>query len=132
MNDAFTQLTRIESWPNVGLALALVVIVGYCFRFWKSFPNQAIPAIVILTGAVAMMLLAPDRATNIPARVWHARNCIVGLIVGGIGWMGHNLIISRIEDYLASRFDSVAALFGKPLSKAAPQEPKDPPKTTGP
>ena len=116
----FSELTKIQSWPTVALVLAFVVIVGYCFRFWRSFPNQAIPTIVILTGAVAMMLLAPERPASVSARVWHSRNCIVGLIIGFIAWVGHNLIVSRIEDWLASKFDSVAQLLNKGNGAAPP------------
>lgn len=114
MSNAFDTLTTIQSWPDAALALALVVIVGYCFRFWKWFPNAAIPTVVILTGAVAFMLLAPEHPKDVLARTWHVRNCIVGMTIGFIGWMAHNLIMSRIEDWLASKFKVMDALLSKP------------------
>lgn len=116
-DNFFSELSKIQSWPDVALVMALVIIVGYLFRFWRNFPNSAIPAIVILTGAVAMMLLAPEHPASMSARVWHVRNCIVGLIVGFVGWMGHNLVISKLEDWLATKFDFVGRLLNKTPEK---------------
>lgn len=112
--SVFTQLTTIQSWPDAALALSVVVITGYCFRFWKSFPNGGIPAVVILTGAAAFMVLAPEHPEAMPHRVWHARNCCVGLTIGFIGWLAHNLIVRHIEDWLAAKFESVNSLLNKP------------------
>lgn len=121
MNDAFDQLTSIQSWPDVALTLGGVIIVGYCFRFWKKFPNEGIPAVVILTGAIFMMLLAPEHPKDVPARIWHTKNCLVGVIIGFIGWMGHNLIVSRIENWLATKFKTVDVLLSKTSSTGKTQ-----------
>lgn len=119
-DSIFSELIKVQSWPTVGLVFGLVIVVGYCFRFWKFFPNEAIPTVVILTGAIAALLLAPEHPANISGRVWHTRNFIVGLIVGFAAWMGHSLLISRLEDWLSSKFDSVGKLFGKSTGVTAP------------
>lgn len=116
----FNELVQIQSWPSVGLVFALVIIVGYCFRFWKSFPNEAIPAIVILTGAIGMMLLAEATPKDIAPRIWHTRNFIIGLTVGFVAWMAHALVVSKIEDFLATKFQVVDRLLNKPLPPPTP------------
>lgn len=110
--EILNQLTKIQSWPSVALVFALVIIAGYCFRFWKSFPNEAIPTVVILLGAVCMMLLSDATPDKISARVWHTRNFIIGLTIGFIAWIVHNVVISRIEDYLSLKFPAVGNLLG--------------------
>ena len=55
--SVFDQLTAIQSWPAVGLAFALCIIIGYCFKLWPTFPNAAIPAIVVASGAIWTVLL---------------------------------------------------------------------------
>lgn len=121
-DSVIQELVKIQSWPNVALVFALVIIVGYCFRFWKNFPNEAIPVIVILTGAVGMMLLAEACPPNLKPRIWHAKNAIVGLIIGFLAWMAHNLVVSKVEDWLATKFTFVAKMF------TTTTVPKDPPK----
>lgn len=127
-DNVFNELVKIQSWPNVALVFALVIVVGYCFRFWKNFPNEAIPAIVILTGAVGMMLLADVCPANIRPRIWHAKNAIIGLIIGFIAWMAHNLVVSRIEDWLASK----STVFFKLMSAKTPAPVVPPTTTTNP
>ena len=120
--SVFKELASIQSWPSVALVFGLVIVVGYCFRFWKSFPNEAIPAIVILTGAIGMMLLAEEHPKDIPARIWHTKNFIVGIIIGFLAWMAHNLVVSKIEDYLAAKFRFVDKLLNPPSPNGSPPD----------
>lgn len=116
-DSVFGELVKIQSWPTVGLVFALVIIVGYCLRFWKSFPNEAIPTVVILVGAVGMIMLSDAKPSDVAYRVWNTKNFVVGLIIGFIAWMMHNLVISKLEDFLSTKFTSVGKALG----------PKDPP-----
>lgn len=124
----FDQLTAIQSWPTVGLVFALCIVVGYCFKFWPKFPNAAIPAIVIIVGATINLLLAGQEPADIPNTVWHTRQFIVGLIVGFAAWMAHNLLISRLENWLSGAVPAIGALLDK-SSQAKPVEPPKPPPT---
>ena len=121
----FSELVKIQSWPSVALVFALIIVVGYCLRFWPTFPNKAIPLVVILVGAMGMMLLSDATPKDINPRIWHTKNCIVGIIIGFVAWMTHNLVISKIEDYLSSKFPSVSNLLG-----STPTPPPTPPPTT--
>lgn len=122
----FDQLTGIQSWPTVGLVFALCIIVGYCFKFWPKFPNAAIPAIVIIVGATINLLLAGQEPSGIPNTVWHTKQFIVGLIVGFAAWMAHNLLISRVENWLSTAVPSIGALMDKSSQSKPPEAPKPP------
>ena len=123
-DSVFGELVKIQSWPTVGLVFAVVIIVGYCLRFWKWFPNDGIPVAVIVTGAAAMLLVSDGRPDNIGWRVWNVKLCFTGLIIGFIAWMMHNLVISKIEDFLSTKFASVNRALGP---KDPPPPPVDPP-----
>jgi hypothetical protein len=101
----FTQATsmvdRLYSLPVGVLVMLLCIVAGYIFRCVKRFPNEAIPVAVILLGGVVAPILAPiDTAMTL--REWLAKNAIVGLVIGFAAWMLHNLVISRVEDWVLS------------------------------
>jgi len=123
-DSVFGELVKIQSWPAVGLVFSVVIIVGYCLRFWKWFPNDGIPVAVIVTGAAAMLLVSDGRPDNIGWRVWNVKLCFTGLIIGFIAWMMHNLVISKLEDFLSTKFASVNRALG---TKDPPPPPVDPP-----
>lgn len=104
LNALLAVLDKIQGLPAVALVCASCIVVGYVLRFIKAFPNNAIPVVVILWGAVAMMLLADPRATNMPLRIWAMRNLLVGLAIGFLAWMLHYWVLSWIEDYIAKKF----------------------------
>lgn len=94
------------------MVLGCCIVVGYILRFIKAFPNDGIPVVVILTGALAMMMLADPRPTTMTARIWTTRNLIVGLIIGFIAWIMHKTIISKLETYLMQKSDVLSRLLG--------------------
>lgn len=126
-DSVFAELVKIQSWPAVGLVFAVVIIIGYCLRFWKKFPNELIPLIVIASGAFAMVMLSDSKPLDVPYRVWNTKNAIVGLIVGFIAWMAHNLVISKIEDFLSTKFAIVDKALGQKSDSG--DKPVEPPKT---
>lgn len=130
LNDLLTGLDKIQGLSAVALVCFGCVVVGYVLRFIKSFPNDGIPVVVILFGAVAMLALADPRASAMPARIWTVRNLFVGLIIGFVAWMLHKIVLSRIEDYIAKRFPGASDttfFTRKPSDK--PDEPTtEPPK----
>ncbi len=125
--SVFDQLVAIQSWPTVGLVFALCIIVGYCFKFWPKFPNAAIPALVIIVGATINLLLAGQEPKGVPGMVWHTRQFIVGLIIGFIAWLVHNLIISRIEDWISAQVPGIGKLMNKSSQANTTPPPPVPP-----
>lgn len=111
-------LNKIEGLPAAALVFVFCLAVGYAWRGLqlKWFPNDAIPLVVMLTGALAMMFIADGRPTTMPHHVWTARNLFVGFIIGGIAWAVHNYAISKLEEWLVSKFPSLSntSFFTKP------------------
>lgn len=125
-DNIFAELTKIESWPAVGLVFALCIVAGYCWKLakFKCFPNDAIPAIVVLTGALAMLLVGADEPAGVSGRVWHTRQFIVGCVIGFTAWLSHALILSRVEDWISNLVPGVGkALNGKPPPPDKPSVP---------
>ena len=133
------KLDGIQGWSAATLIFASCIIVGYILRFWKRFPNTAIPQLVILWGGIAMMLLASARPTTMQQHVWIVRNFFVGLIIGAFAWAAHNLIIRRIETLIGERLSPAAhdtTFFkkepvqqppkDKPIDNPAPPDPPSP------
>lgn len=97
-------LNQLYGLPAVALVAFSCVAVGYVLRTVKRFPNDGIPLAVILWGAIAMSLVADARANNMSLRVWICRNVLVGLVVGFASWMLHRVVLSRVEDWIVSKF----------------------------
>ena len=103
INSWLTWLDKIQGLSAVALVMLACLAVGYIFRFIKSFPNNAIPIVVVLFGSVAMMLMATGRETTMPMHVWVVRNFVVGLIIGALSWLVHFLALSRLENFIKSK-----------------------------
>jgi len=117
LNDLLQWLDKIQGLSAGALVLLSCVVLGYVLRFIKKFPNDGIPVVVILWGAVAMLMLADPRATSMPARVWTLRNLIIGLVIGLLAWFIHNFALKKLEDFIASKFpdrSSDTTFFNKP------------------
>lgn len=105
LNTILSALDKIQGLSAVALVFFSCIVIGYVLRFVKAFPNNAIPVVVILWGALAMLFIADPRATTMPARIWTARNVFVGLIIGFVAWFTHKIVLSRLEDMIASKFN---------------------------
>jgi len=125
LNQLLQWLDKIQGLSAVALVFLSCIVVGYALRFIKRFPNDGIPVVVILWGALAMLIIADPRASTMPARIWTTRNLLVGLIIGLAAWMAHNFILAKLEDFIAKKIPSLGdtAFFNR---KPAP--PSDPPK----
>lgn len=105
-------LNKIEGAPAIALVLLSCLAVGYALRFIRRFPNDGIPVAVILWGAAFMPLLSDFRTSGIQSlRVWIIRNLVVGLIVGFVAWLVHNLILSKVEDWISSKVPALGKLL---------------------
>lgn len=128
LNSILSSLDKIQGISAVGLICLSCIVVGYVLRFIKSFPNDGIPVVVILWGAVAMLVLADPRASDMPERIWVVRNFFVGLVIGFVAWMLHKIVLTKIEEYITAKFPEATSdttLFNaKPSDK--PEEDKKP------
>lgn len=122
IDKALSVLNQIQGLPAVALVFVSCIVIGYAWKFIpaKWFPNEAIPVIVILWGAFCQSMLADARVSSMPLRVWIVRNVLVGLAIGFIAWMTHNLILSKIEDWLSAKFPLVDRLLNKPQEPPKP------------
>lgn len=121
INSLLQGLDKIQGLSAVALVFLSCIVVGYILRFIKSFPNEAIPVVVILWGAIIMLFIADPRASTMPARIWTARNICVGLAIGMVSWLSHKLILSRVEDFVASKFNlGNTDFFNKPPGGQTP------------
>jgi hypothetical protein len=129
LNSLLTNLDKIQGLSAVALVFFSCIAVGYALRFIKQFPNEGIPVVVILWGALAMMLVADARPTIMPARIWTTRNLLVGLVIGAAAWFAHKLIITRIESFFGAKPDAAgntpdsnanSTFFNKPPAPPMP------------
>jgi hypothetical protein len=110
LEKLITVLQSLEGAPASVLVILLCIIVGYIFRFIKSFPNDAVPVVVILLGGMVYPWIADGR-NIIPLRVWNIRSAIFGLVLGFIAWMAHKYVISYFEDFLAAKAKRMITAF---------------------
>ena len=89
-------LQQLGGAPAGLLVMFGCIVLGYCLKMVKRFPNQAIPLAVILFGAVVYPIIA-DTNNAFTLRVWLVRNVLIGLVIGLLAWMLHNQVIKRIE-----------------------------------
>lgn len=126
INELLQWLDRIQGLSAAALIFMSCIVVGYALRFVKRFPNDGIPVVVILWGAVAMLIIADPRASSMPARIWTMRNLAVGLIIGLVAWLIHNKLLSRAEDWLLSKLPN---LGNTDFFKRKNGDSNEPPKT---
>ena len=104
INDLLQVLDKIQGASSTLLVVGVCIIVGYCLKLIKKFPNDAIPVVVIISGAALMMFLADGRPTTMPKRIWEVRNLCIGVIYGFIAWGIHYWGLSYAEQWLSSKF----------------------------
>lgn len=127
MKEILTALENVQNLSIGALTFAASIICGYILRCIKKFPNDGIPLVVILTGCINMVVLADPRTTEVPIRIWITRHLIAGAIIGFIAWMSHKTVLSRLEDWLAQRFDIVARVLDIEQKPAPPVDPNKTP-----
>lgn len=100
-------LDKLQALPSIALVFASCLVMGYVWRFIKLkwFPNDAIPAMVILWGAIAYCVVADPAADGIHLRVWLMRNLMIGACDGFFAWLTHFIVLKRIEDFIGEKFN---------------------------
>lgn len=116
LDSVIAWLNQLYGLPAATLVFASCIVLGYALRFVKRFPNDGIPVAVILWGGIAMSAVADARASNMSLRVWVVRNILVGMVIGMVAWLAHKIILSRVEDWIASKFGGSqdTTFFNKP------------------
>jgi ATP/ADP translocase len=102
ITDILSEFEKIQNWGNATLTAVCCLACGYAWRFarWKWFPNDAIPPVVMLTGAILFAVLA-GHGKDQPDLNWHVRAVMVGFIIGFAVVMVHNYAIKKLEDWLS-------------------------------
>lgn len=121
IESILAEFEKISNWGNAGLTAFFCLAMGYLWRGLKTrwTPNQAIPGIVMLSGAFAFALLSGHKLDAVNDFHWHARAVIIGFIIGFLTVIVHNYGISKIEDYISSRLGFTV----KPLPPPPPPKP---------
>jgi hypothetical protein len=110
LDSAVDLLNKLYGLPAIAIVMLGCLALGYLLRFIKAFPNDAIPVVCILFGAVLLPTLADARGP-MPLRIWLVKNAMLGLIVGCLAWITHNILLSRLEDWLAAKFPAFDRLL---------------------
>lgn len=129
LNSILQALDKVQGLSAVALVFLSCIVVGYALRFIKRFPNDGIPVVVILWGALAMLFIADPRANSMPARIWTSRNVFIGLVIGMVAWLTHKLVLSKLEDLISAKFNlGDTQFFNKPPTPTEPvaNPPKQP------
>lgn len=83
------------NWPWWFAAVGFSIVCGYVLRKIKSFPNEAIPVVVVGIAAMFTMLMAPGAAQSFRAVQWRATNFAIGGILGLVAWQIHFQVLKR-------------------------------------
>lgn len=83
--------------PGFVLVGIVCLVIGYCLRAIKRFPNEAIPLTCILVGGIMNVLMRGDAPTGMRHRVWICQNLALGVVVGFIVWRLHAKILKKLE-----------------------------------
>lgn len=89
-------LSKLWGLPYLTTVAILCFVVGLFLRHHKTFPNAAVPLVVIVCGAVFAPLLADPRADTLPLRIWVAKNVVVGIIIGIVTWVSHRYALKPL------------------------------------
>jgi hypothetical protein len=91
-------ITQLQALPNPLLVAITCIVIGYILKRWNFFPNQAIPVVVVIWGALFTLLLSGNCPAGLTAGQWRIKNALVGLVMGFAAWAFHYYALSRLED----------------------------------
>lgn len=101
----------------IALLAVLLMVISYMIRA-SQFSNRWIPWMVALAGPVLIQWLFPTK--DLEGKWEHPRFVIAiyGFIVAVVVWALHEFVLSKIEDWLATK-----GLFPKKLQRAGEDTP---------
>ena len=91
LND---QLMGLPSGVLIG---AFAICVGYILKY-SNFNNRNIPVVIVNICAGAFMLMAPPKNAETAARIYWAKNFIIGYVVGFAAWAFHAKLLKKWID----------------------------------
>lgn len=126
IDEILKEFEQIQNWSNAGLTAMSCLAMGYLWRVMrvKWFPNDAIPAVVCITGIFLFVAFSGHGKTQ-PDISWHVRAGAVGFVIGFVTVLIHNFALKKIEDLLAAKFGVVSSLLNKNEPPPAPPAPEN-------
>lgn len=122
LDKVIAWLNQLYGLPAATLVFASCIVLGYALRFVKRFPNDGIPVAVILWGGIVMSLVADARASSMSLRIWVVRNVLVGMVIGMVSWLAHKILLSRVENWIASKFGGSDTTFFNKQNALTPKD----------
>lgn len=117
IKDAVEQIGHL---PSTLLLMLVIIVIGYMLRLIKKFPNDAIPFVCVLLGAVGNLFMR-DRSDAISTVAYPKINLLaIGIIIGFLAWVLHRFAIQKLEDWLKTK-------LGIGLPDGGPVVPPTPP-----
>lgn len=95
LQQQMDRLSGAPGWVLVGIAC---LIVGLTLKRIRSFPNSAIPCVVLLVGMLGNSLLAAEEPKGITHRAWLVRQIIIGLVIGFSAWGFHRIVLKKLAE----------------------------------
>ncbi len=89
-------LKSFQSVPTYAVFCSCIV-VGYVFRSIKTFPNSAIPAIVVCWGALANTIMSNEHGHNLTLNQEKFLAGMIGMIAGLAAWLVHKKLLKKLE-----------------------------------
>lgn len=107
--DSFNLLVKsLHSAPTYAVFCSCVV-VGYVLRCIKSFPNDAIPAVVVCWGALANSVMSTEHGPSLSLNQEKFLAAMIGMVIGLLAWLLHKKLLKKLETklpFLANLLDS--------------------------
>lgn len=83
--------------PGYMLVFLSCLVVGFIFKRIRAFPNDGIPALICLWGAVFNILVAEECKDGCNHRIWVARSLLIGIIIGFLAWRSHKYVKKKFQ-----------------------------------
>ena len=113
-------VSQLYSLPAAALVGLTCIVVGYLLKRWKTFPNEAIPTVIVLWGAFFCVMLAAPTPQGVTLGAWRVKNALVGVVVGFAAWGLHYYLLSRLEDKFPWLKSLLSGADGAPSTNIPP------------
>lgn len=118
LESAKEGVNTLVNMPLLLVAALGLNVVGWLLKSIKVFPNDKIPATVVVAGGILGFFLVPMqgpadwsfRLSN-PAVADVIRRVGIGLVLGFVAWLLHKTLLRRIEKYILSKFGNGDTTF---------------------
>jgi hypothetical protein len=111
IESAKAGVNTLLNMPLLLIAALGLNVLGWLLKSVKVFPNQGIPATVVIAGGALGFFLVPmqgpaDWAFQVsdPAVADVIRRVGIGLVIGFAAWMLHKVALRRLENFISSKF----------------------------